>query len=399
MKTLVADTLPEDCLSQLRELASEVAYRPDASAADLPAAIENVDILIVRSTRVSPETIERANSLQLIVRAGAGVNTIALEEASAEGIFVANCPGKNAAAVAELTFGLILALDRRIVENTVELRQGRWNKKEYSKARGLAGRTLGIIGLGQIGRMVARLGQAFAMNVAAWSRSLTPEQADELDIEFCNWPREVASQSDIVTVHCAASPETEHLINAEFLSNMKKDACLIHTARGGIVDEKALADAIRDRGLRVALDVFQNEPGTGSTAFKNALFDLPQVIGTHHIGASTDQAQAAIAAEVSEIVKTFLITGEVRNCVNMADASPATWQLIVRHYDRVGVIAAILDAVKADKINAEEVTNRVFRGAKAACCSIMLDDRPSNETMQAIRQHADVIQAELRAVV
>ena len=399
MKILVADKLPESCLEQLGELASAIAYRPSLTAEELPGNIADVGILIVRSTRVPPEAIARAKSLQMIVRAGAGVNTIALEEASAEGIFVANCPGKSAAAVAELTFGLILALDRRIVENTVELRQGRWNKKEFSRARGLAGRTLGIVGLGQIGLMVARIGQSFGMNVVAWSRSLTPEQADKLDVIFCNWPREVASQSDIVTIHCAAAPDTEHLINAEFLASMKQGASLISTARGGIVDERALADAIRSRGIRAALDVYQNEPAGGTASFKNALLELPHFIGTHHIGASTDQAQSAIAQEVVNIVKTFLITGEVRNCVNMAETSPATWQLIVRHYDRVGVIASVLQAIRADRINAEEVTNRVFRGAKAACCSIMLDDRPSKDTMEAIRKHEDVIQAELRAIV
>ncbi|MCH7872657.1 MAG: hydroxyacid dehydrogenase, partial [Planctomycetes bacterium] len=334
MKILVADKLPEACLEQLGELASVVAYRPALTDEELPGNIADVGILIVRSTRVPPEAIARAKSLQMIVRAGAGVNTIAIEEASAEGIFVANCPGKNAAAVAELTFGLILALDRRIVENTVELRQGRWNKKEFSQARGLAGRTLGIIGLGQIGLMVARIGQSFGMSVVAWSRSLTPEQADELGLAFCNWPREVASRSDIVTVHCAATPATEHLINAEFFASMKEGAHLINTARGGIVDEKALAEAVRSRGIRAAFDVYQNEPAGGTAGFKSDLPQLPHFIGTHHIGASTDQAQSAIAQEVVDIVKTFLITGDVRNCVNMAETSPATWQLIVRHYDR-----------------------------------------------------------------
>ncbi len=399
MKILVADKLPEACLEQFGELASAVAYRPDLTAEELSDNIADIGILIVRSTRVPPQAIAQAKSLQMIVRAGAGVNTIAIEEASAEGIFVANCPGKNAAAVAELTFGLILALDRRIVENTVELRLGRWNKKEFAKARGLAGRTLGIVGLGQIGLMVARIGQSFGMRLVAWSRSLTPEQADKLDVTFCNWPREVASQSDIVTIHCAATPDTEHLINAEFLASMKEGAYLINTARGGIVDEKALAEAIRSRGIRAALDVYQNEPAGGTGGFKSELLELPHFIGTHHIGASTDQAQSAIAQEVVDIVKTFLITGEVRNCVNMAETSPATWQLIVRHYDRVGVIASVLQAIRADRINAEEVTNRVFRGAKAACCSIMLDDRPSNDTLEAIRKHEDVIQAELRAIV
>ncbi len=399
MKILVADKLQETCLEQLKALASDVVYKPDVKAEALAEHIEDVGVVIVRSTKVLPNVIERARNLQLIVRAGAGVNTIAVHEASAHGIYVANCPGKNSAAVAELTMGLILALDRRIVDNTEQLRAGQWNKSEFSKARGLAGRTLGIIGMGQIGRLVADRARAFEMNVIAWSRSLTSQAAEELECGFCHRPRDVAAQSDIVTLHVAASPDTEKMVNAEFLASMKRGAYLINTARGEIVDEQALMAAVRERGLRVGLDVFAAEPAGGTGTFKSSLFEHPNIIGTHHIGASTDQAQDAIADEVVRIVRTFLVSGEVPNCVNMAERSPATWQLIVRHFDRVGVIASVLDAIKADQINAEEVSNRIFQGAKAACCSIMLDDRPSAEALEKIRSHQDVIQAELRAVV
>lgn len=399
MKILVADKLQEPCLEQLGALASEVEYKPDLKAEELPDHINNAGIVIVRSTKVLPEVIARARDLQLILRAGAGVNTIAVQEASANGIYVANCPGKNSTAVAELTLGLILALDRRIVDNTDQLRAGRWNKSEFSKARGLAGRTLGIIGMGQIGKLVADRARAFEMNVVAWSRSLTSQKADELECGFCHRPRDVAARSDIVTLHVAASPETEGLVNADFLASMRRGAYLINTSRGEAIDEKALLAAVRNRDLRVGLDVFAGEPTAGTGAFKSALFEHPNVIGTHHIGASTDQAQDAIADEVVRIVRSFLVSGEVPNCVNIAETSPATWQLIVRHYDRVGVIASVLDAIKADHINAEEVSNRIFQGAKAACCSIMLGDRPSTEVLEAIRSQKDVIQAELRAVV
>lgn len=399
MKILVADSLPEKCILDLREAGAQVIYKPDLKAEELPKQVGGVGILIVRGKKVTPDTIAKSDSLQMILRAGAGVNTIAVDEASAKGIFVTNCPGKNAAAVAELTLGLLLALDRRIVENTSEMRAGRWNKKEFSKARGLAGRTLGILGMGEIGRLVAARAKAFEMHVCAWSRSLTPEKAEELGVEFCNWPRDVARKSDAVTLHVAATAETRKLVDAEFLESMKSGAILINTARGGVIDEAALATAIKSKNLRVGLDVYEDEPTGAEAAYKSKLADLPGVICTHHIGASTDQAQNAIAEEAVRIVRAFLISGDVLNCVNLCERSPASWQLIVRHYDRVGVIAGILDAVRSDNINAEEITNRIFSGARAACCSIMLKDRPSEAAMNSIRAHKDVIQAELRAVV
>lgn len=399
MEILIADSLPESCMEELRQLGSDVAYEPDLSADDLPARISQTSILIVRSTRVLPEAIRQARQLQMILRAGAGFNTIAVKEASEQGIFVTNCPGKSATAVAELTFGLILALDRRIVDNTVSLREGVWNKAEYGKARGLAGRTLGVVGMGKVGRLVVRRAQAFEMNTVAWSRSLTPEAAEGLGVEFCAWPREVARKSDIVTIHCAATPQTMHLVNEEFLNNMRDGAYLIHTSRGAMVDERALARAVDERGLRVGLDVYENEPAGGTGHFRNALLERPNVIGTHHIGASTQQASTAIAQEVVRIVKSFLITGEVLNAVNICETSPATWQLIVRHNNRVGVMASILEAIKSDKINAEEISNRIFVGSNAACCTIMLSDRPSDEAMASIRGSEDIIQADLRAVV
>lgn len=399
MKILVAEKVSEWCLEQLRGLGCQVSYQPELKADELVRHVGGMGVLVVRGKRVSAETLAAGGTLQLVIRAGAGVNTIAVERASEQGIFVSNCPGKNARAVAELTFGLILALDRRIVDNTLELRNGRWNKTEFSKARGLAGRSIGIIGMGQIGELVAARAQAFEMNVVAWSRSLTPERAEARGWEFRGTARDVARGTDIVTLHVADTPETRHLVDADFLARMKRGAYLINTARGGVVDEKALAQAIPERALRVGLDVFEDEPSAGECAYRSALLSLPGVIGTHHIGASTDQAQDAIAEEVVRIVRHFMTTGEVLNCVNLADRSPGKWQLMVRHLDRVGVLAGILEPIRRDGINAQEIVNRVFRGAKAACCAIMLDDRPDDATMMEIRAHPDVIQAELRAVV
>ncbi|MCK4341344.1 MAG: hydroxyacid dehydrogenase [Phycisphaerae bacterium] len=400
MRILVTCELPTATLEQLRSLASDVGYRPGITAPELRNNVADVGVLIVGNTRVSPEIIDHAESLQVIVRAGPGPGNVALEEASAQGIFITHCPDMHASAVAELTFGLILALDRRIVENTLALREGRWNRAEFTDARGLAGRTIGILGYGPVGRLVARRALAFDMHVVAWS-PLSPATTptSEPEIEFCNWPRELARRSDIVTVHASADDELETLIDAEFLQSMPPGAYLVHVGHPGAADEAALAEAIEERNLRVALDVFSSAPTGDQAHFRCQLCNLPGVIATQHIGPLTEQARRATADEIVRIVRAYLVSGEVLNCLNLAEHSPATWQLVLRIRDQVGVMASILGAVRADGINAEEITSRVFTGAKASCCTIALDERPSTEALDAIRSLPDVLHLELRAVV
>src|SRR5918911_4334090 len=249
MKVLIADKFEKVGVDGLKELGCAVVSRPDVTAEQLPEWIRENDpnILIVRSKKVNAAALEAGTSLELVIRAGAGVDTIDVPSASRLGIFVANCPGKNSIAVAELVMGLLLSCDRRIPDQVAELRQGKWNKAEYSKARGLYGRTLGIVGLGQIGREVARRAQAFGMRVVAWSRHLTVEDAARMGIEYAQTPLDVARLADAVTIHVAANAETKHLVNAEFLTAMKPGAYLINTSRGSVVDESALQQAIRER--------------------------------------------------------------------------------------------------------------------------------------------------------
>jgi len=175
-------------------------------------------------------------------------------------------PGKNSTAVAELAFALILALDRRIADNVISLRAGKWNKAEFSKARGLYGRTLGLLGVGSIGSQMIPRAKAFGMRVVAWSRSLSAERAEALGIERKDSPRAVAAAADIVSVHLALGPETRRLCDAGFFAAMKKGACFINTARGEIVDEEALKAAIREKGIRAGLDVFAEEPAGGQAS-------------------------------------------------------------------------------------------------------------------------------------
>ncbi len=397
MKVLVADKFEKSGLEALKSAGFDVSYQPDAKDDALTDAIRSsgAEVLVVRSTRVTRPMLEAA-CLSLVVRAGAGYNTIDVEAASERGIYVANCPGKNSIAVAELAFGLILALDRRIVDNAVDLKRGVWNKKEYSKAPGLFGKTLGLIGVGGIGREMIPRARGFGMPVVAWSRSLTPAKAEALAIRRCETPLEVASTADVVSVHVALKPETKGLVGEEFFRAMKSGAFFINTSRAEVVDQPALEKAVRERGLRAGLDVFAGEPTGGTGEVSDSIFQLPGVIGTHHIGASTDQAQEAIAAETVRIVVEYDRTGRPPNVVNLARKSPACCLLVVRHYDRVGVLAAVFDLLKQAGINVQETENVVFEGAQAAIARIHLAQNPSDELLQALRgSTADILEITL----
>jgi D-3-phosphoglycerate dehydrogenase len=343
--------------------------------------------------------LDASSELAVVVRAGAGYNTIDVAAASRAGILVANCPGKNATAVAELTFALILGLDRRIVENVVDLRDGRWNKKEYASARGLKGRTLGILGMGEIGRNVAHRAHAFNMHVVAWSRSLTDELAADHNAVQCANPVEVASRCDILSVHLAAAPETRGIINAEVFAALKPGSYFINTSRAEIVDHDALAAAVRDRQLRVGLDVYPHEPATGVEAFAPAIMSAGGIVyGTHHIGASTEQAQSAIATEAVRIVRTFRDSGRVINCVNLRREPPTVWTLTVRHRNQPGVLAHVLHELSHDGINVEEMDNAITSGGEAACAHIHLDGKPGENLIDRIISGSkNVIAARLSA--
>src|SRR5215467_3736976 len=400
MKVLVADKFEESGIDGLKEIGCEVVYNPGLKDESLTDAIKasNADVLVVRSTKVTAPMLE-AGGLSLIVRAGAGYNTIDVKATSSRGIYVSNCPGKNSVAVAELAFGLILALDRRIADNVAELRAGKWNKREYGKARGLYGRTLGLIGLGQIGREMIARAKAFGMDVVGWSRSLTPESAAELGIAYRQTILEVANDCDVLSVHIALAPDTRGVINADVFEAMKPGSYLINTSRAEVVDQAALKQAVKTKGVRAGLDVFADEPEGATGEFNDEIVTLPNVYGAHHIGASTDQAQEAIAAETVRIISAFKETGKVPNVVSLADHTPATHLLVVRHQDRPGVLAHVLNEIKAANINVQQMENIVFAGAEAAIARIELDGALEPETMNRIRGGNDnVIEATLIAL-
>jgi D-3-phosphoglycerate dehydrogenase len=397
MHVLIADKFEQSGRDGLKAIGCEVSFEPDLKDASLVEAISRLkpDVLVVRSTKVTEAMLE-AGALKLVVRAGAGYNTIDVVAASRRGIYVSNCPGKNSIAVAELAFALILALDRRIADNVIALRRGEWNKKEFSRARGLMGRTLGLIGVGQIGQEMIPRARAFGMQVVAWSRSLTPARAESLGIERKESPQEVARDADIVSVHLALKPETRSVVGAEVFNSMREGALFINTARGEVVDQAALIQAMRTRGIRAGLDVYANEPTAATAEFTDEIAHEANLYGTHHIGASTDQAQEAIAAETVRIVQSFKETGQVPNVVNLARQTPATHRLVVRHRDRPGVLAHVLDAIKTAHINVQEMENIIFEGSEAAVARINLESEPPREMIERLQaENPDIIELDV----
>src|SRR5919107_328646 len=290
MRVLIADKFEQSGRDGLDAAGCEFSYQPDVKDEALIEAVRSYapDVLVVRSTKVTEPMID-AGAPKLIVRAGAGYNTIDVAAASRRGVYVSNCPGKNSVAVAELALALMLALDRRVADNVIQMRAGRWDKKEFSKARGLYGRTLGLVGTGQIGREVAARARDFADEIA----------------------RE------------------------------------------------------------------------------------PNLYGTHHIGASTDQAQEAIAAETVRIIREFKETGKVPNVVNLAARTPATHVLTVRHRDRPGVLAQVLAAVRAAEINVQEMENIIFEGAEAAVARINLEAAPAEDALARMRDDENILEISL----
>ena len=386
MKVLIADQFEPVGIDGLTAAGCDVNYQPTLVDDALGAALASTgaDVLIVRSTKVTEAMLARAVSLSLIVRAGAGVNTIDVAAASRRGIYVSNCPGKNSVAVAELTFALILALDRRIVDNTTDLRQGKWNKKEYSHAKGLLGRTLGIIGYGNIGHEVARRALAFGMSVLVWSRRFQGSTSGDPSITVVASPESLAERSDILSVHLALAPGTRGFVGASILNRLRPGAMFVNTSRAEVVDDAALADAVNGRGIRAGLDVFASEPAGSTGRFDDPLVTLPNVIGTHHIGASTEQAQEAIATEAARIVRVYQETGKVPNVVNLATKTPATHMLVVRHRDRPGVLAHVFDRLRDGNLNVQETENVIFEGAEAAIARINLDGEPPPALLHTI---------------
>ena len=397
MRILVADKLAPFVAGRLQDLGAVVTVDPTAKDAALTAKIAEIDpeAVVVRSTKVTAADVAAGPSLSLVIRAGAGVNTIDLAAASARGVYVANCPGKNAIAVAELAVGLLVACDRRIPDNVAALREGRWDKKAFGAARGLNGRRLAVLGVGQIGREFIARAQALGMRVTAWSRSLTPAAAAALGGEPADTPEAAVAGAHAVSVHLALAKETRGRVGESIFAAMKSGAIFINTARAEVVDHDALLRAIDERKLRVGLDVFPGEPSSSQAEFFHPLAQHPSVYGTHHVGASTDEAEEAVGEEVVRIVAAYRAGAPIPNCVNLAAQTPATHMLMVRHADRVGVLAGVLGILREGGVNVEDMQNIIFSGGEAACARIAVKGALGADALARIRSLPNIFAASL----
>ncbi len=387
MKILYADSVDESRLGPLVDAGHEVAIDPSLTAADLPAAISGVDVLVVRSTNVTTDTIEAADRLGLIVRAGAGTDNIDKVAASAKAISVSNVPGRNAVAVAELSMALLLAVDRRIPDNTADLRAGIWDKRRYTQADGLYGKRMAIIGLGDIGMAVAERAKAFGLTVSAIrndGRSASAKASiRRIGIRMVDTTDDLLADADVVSLHIPATAETTGMVDAHFLAALPDGAILINTSRGDIVDSPALLAALDAGTIRAGLDVWPDEPSSATGAFESALARHPAVVGTHHIGASTSQAQRSVADGTVKTIEAY-IDGKPINCVNLRSEPSGNNYLMIRHLDRVGVLAQIFAALRAGGLNVQQMQNQVFDGGKAAVATIHVSDEPSPSVVAAV---------------
>lgn len=387
IKVLVADKFPDKYIQQMKDLDLEVIYNAKLGEKDLVEAAKDVDILVVRSTIVNEETILNSEKLNLIIRAGSGVNNINIAAANKKGIYVTNCPGMNSVAVAELAIGLMISMDRSIPDNVSDFNKGVWNKDKYSKGRGLKGKTLGLIGVGNIGKEVAKRALAFEMNV--YGKDIS--RIEGVPIKDFSEMDQLVPLCDVISIHLPATPQTKGLFNKQMFEYMKDGAYLINTSRHEIVVEDDLLEAIKTKNIRFACDVFKGEPEGKGGEVSSKLQNNPNIYVTHHIGASTEQAQDAVAEETINIIKHYVHSGVIDHWVNRAKEIDAHFQLVVKHYDKPGVLAGVLDIIRSGNINIEEIENIIFEGGIAACCTMKLQSAINAEMLKKIKEDSNVI--------
>ena len=350
MKIVVADDLPPSALDVLRAEGWEVDARAGRAPEQLIADLADADALVVRSaTKVTAAIIDGAPRLRVIARAGTGVDNVDVNAASARGIVVMNAPGANSISVAELAFGLILALARHLPAADAAMKQGKWEKKKFLGEE-VRDKVLGLVGLGRIGQEVARRASAFGMRIIAHDPFLSEQVAGDLGVELVSMD-DVFARSDYVSLHMPSTPQTKNLVNAERLARAKKGIRIVNTARGDLVDEKALGDAIESGHVAgAAVDVFDKEP-----TVDHRLQMLPQVIATPHIAASTREGQELVGVETATALRDFLKDGIIRNAVNFPSVSPEEFtrlQPYVSLGERLGTFVAQMndDRVKSVSI-------------------------------------------------
>ena len=344
MKIIISDPLPDSATALLREQGWTVDARSGRPPEELLIDIADADGLIVRSaTKVTRQVIEAAPRLRIVGRAGTGVDNVDLEAADERGILVVNAPGANSISVAEHACALMLALSRSVAIADAQMKQGRWEKKSFQGAE-LRGKTLGIVGLGRIGREVARRAQAFEMTTIAHDPFISAQLAEDLDVELLSLD-DLCSRADFITLHIPSAAGTTPLLDRAQLSRCKPGVRIINTARGDLIDEAALADAIASSHVAgAALDVFQVEP-PGTT-----LAGLPQVVATPHIAASTKEAHELVGTETATCVRDFLRSGVVRNAVNFPSVPPEESRRLQPYIALAERLGSLLGQLTEDRI-------------------------------------------------
>lgn len=351
-KVLVADPISERGIAELAEgKLLEVDVCTGKSEAELLEIIGNYQGLVVRSqTKVTARLLEAAKKLKVVGRAGVGVDNVDVDAATRHGVIVMNTPGGNTVSTAEHTFSLLMAISRNIAQADASMKAGKWDRKNFEGVE-LCGKTLAILGMGRIGAEVATRAQAFGMRVLAYDPYLSQARAQSLHVELIERLDEIIPQADYITVHMPLTPETKHMLNGERLARAKKGVRVINCARGGLIDEKALYEALKTRHVAAAaLDVFEQEPPTADFALR----ELPNIIFTPHLGASTAEAQESVGIEVAQQIRAALLQGEIRNAVNMPSVDAKTLAQISPYVtlgQRLGIFLSQIVSKRSNALN------------------------------------------------
>ncbi|GAE93858.1 D-3-phosphoglycerate dehydrogenase [Gracilibacillus boraciitolerans JCM 21714] len=350
-KVLISDPLSEDGIQPLREADNiQVDVDTELSPDELAEKIGDYDALLVRSqTKVTKDIISKASKLKIIGRAGVGVDNIDLSAATEYGVIVVNAPDGNTNSAAEHTISMLMSLSRKIPQAFLALKNGNWDRKTHVGGVEINGKTLGIIGMGRIGSEVAFRAKGQRMNVIGYDPFLTKERADKLGVEYGTLD-DVFTKSDFITIHTPLLKETKHIINKEAFAKMKEGVRIINCARGGVLDEDALYEALKSGKVAgAALDVYEEEP-----AVDNRLFDFPEVIGTPHLGASTVEAQENVAIDVSHDVVRYFTEGVAKNPVNLPSVPKEIMSKIEPYFylsEKLGTFLTYLATDAIEEIN------------------------------------------------
>ncbi|MDB6149089.1 MAG: serA [Chthoniobacter sp.] len=351
-KVLVADPIAQrgiDELSAGGEL--EVTVKLGLKEDELIAIIGEYAALVVRSeTKANARVIEAAHKLKVIGRAGVGVDNVDVDAATRRGIIVMNTPGGNTISTAEHAFSLMVSTARNIPQADASVKAGKWDRKTFVGVE-LYNKTLAILGMGRIGTEIARRAIAFGMRVLAYDPYLSPSRARSLQVELVESLDDIIPQADFITLHMPLTPETKYMINAERLAKTKKGVRIVNCARGGLIDEMALMEALKTKQVAAAaLDVFEKEPLPADVPLR----DLPNIVLTPHLGASTAEAQEGVGLEIAEQIKAALLQGEIRNAVNMPSIDAKTLLVVGPHLalgEKLGLFLSQISAKRCDSLN------------------------------------------------